>query len=106
MEAILSALAEEEEQARRLLKRYKEELQRLPQGTFFLRRLGRNLYAYLTYSENQKIKQKYLGRLSDEETRRYQDLIARKKKLKELIGKTKTQHRFLERTIKRAGKKS
>lgn len=106
MEAILSALKEEEEQARRLIKRYKEELQSLPQGSFFLRRLGKYQYGYLTYSENNEVKQKYLGRMGPEQVKQYKELMLRKKKIKELISKADKQQRFLERTLKRAIKKS
>lgn len=77
MEAILSALEEEKEQTSRLMKRYKKELGGLPQGTFFVRRVGKNYYGYLTSSEKGKIQQQYLGRLDENGNPGTQYLFAR-----------------------------
>lgn len=105
MEAILSALEEEKEQTSRLMKRYKKELGGLPQGTFFVRRVGKNYYGYLTSSEKGKIQQQYLGRLDENEIKRYQEMAKRKKKLQELRSKAQKQLTFLEKALRHAGKK-
>src|SRR3989338_1978622 len=98
MEAILSALGEEKKQAIRLIKKYEKELESLPQGTFFIRKVGKNRYGYLTFSKNGEIGQKYIGRLSEDEIKRYREMAARKKKLQELKGKAQKQLDFLEKS--------
>lgn len=105
MEVILSALQEEKKQAQHLLKRYKEELRDLPQGSFFIRSVGKNRYGYLTFSEKGRIQQRYLGRLSEEEIKRYRQMTKRKKKLQELRNKAQKQLDFLEKSLRHAGKK-
>jgi hypothetical protein len=106
MEAILSALEEEKKQASRLIQKYKKELGELPQGTFFIRKVGKNCYGYLTFSEKGIIQQKYMGRLSKDEINHYREMAERKKKLQELRGKAQKQLDFLEKTLRHAGKKS
>lgn len=106
MEAILSALQEEKEQAIRLIQRYEKELAGLPRGSFFIRGIGKNRYGYLTFSERGKICQQYLGRLGEGEIRLYREMAARKKKLQELRNKAQEQIAFLEKSLRHAGKKS
>ena len=105
MEAILSALKEEKEQAARLIQRYEKELEGLPQGAFFVRVVGKNSYGYLTFSENGKIQQQYLGRLDEEKIKGYRAMASRKKKLQELRNMAKKQFDFLEKALRHAGKK-
>ena len=102
MDAFVIALKEEEKQAQKLIKKYEKELARLPAGTFFVRLIGKNSYAYLTYSKNGIIKQKYLGLLEEKETQKYKDFSARKRKLKALLQKAKRQHQFLKKALKHA----
>ncbi len=106
MDAILSALKEEKEQAHRLIRRYEKELDELHQGSFFIRSVGKNHYGYLTFSEKGKIQQKYLGRLDEKDIQKYKDMSQRKKKLQELIKKAQKQFDFLEKALRHAGKKS
>lgn len=105
MDAILSALQEEKKHANRLVQRYEKELESLPQGSFFVRGAGGNRYGYLTFSERGKIQQKYLGRLDEEDIKKYRVMMERKKKLRELRNKAKTQLTFLEKSLRHAGKK-
>lgn len=106
MEAILIALKEENKEASRLLGKYNKEMGKLPKGSFFVRKLGKKLYGYLTYSVKGVIKQDYLGAMNDKKIKEYRELMARKKKLRELMAKAKNQHIFLERALRYAGKKS
>lgn len=104
MDAIISALQEEREQAHRLIQRYQKELKGLPPGSFFIRDVGKNRYGYLTFSEKGKIQQRYIGRLGEDEIRRYRELMERKKKLRELKSKAERQFNFLEKALRHARK--
>ena len=106
MEVLLSALKEEKEQASRLIRRYKKELEGLHAGSFFIRGRGKNRYGYLTFSKKGKIQQKYLGRLEEADVKRYREMATRKRKLQELKAKAQKQLDFLEKALRHAGKKS
>lgn len=105
MEAIVSALKEEREQAKRLVQRYAKELEGLPRGTFFLRWIGKKQYGYLTFSEKGKIRQQYVGN-DEADIKKYQEQMNRRKKLIELKKKAEKQLSFLEKALRHAGKKS
>jgi len=104
MDPIISALEEERIEAKRLISRYEQELEALPRGSFFLRKLGKNRYGYLTCSEGGEIRQKYLGRLSEDEIKQYQQQSERKKKVLGLRNKAEKRYAFLERALKHAGR--
>ncbi len=106
MDAIIYALKEEKKQADRLLAGYQKELKKLPRGSFFIRTRGQKKYGYLTYSNQGKIIQNYLGVFEKEKIEEYQTMIKRKKKLKELIHQTQKQKLFIEKSLKYARKKS
>lgn len=106
MNAILLALKEEKKQATHLLRVYLKEFKQLPQGTFFIRKRGQKSYGYITSSLRGKIRQLYLGSLDKEEIEKYQELMSRKKKLKELIRNAEKQKKFLTQSLKYARKKS
>ena len=106
MEAILSALKEEKEQARRLIRGYEKELKALHQGSFFIRGSGKNRYGYLTYSKEGKVQQQYLGQLNEKAIKNYREQSSRKKKLRKLRNKAQKQFNFLEKALRHAGKKS
>lgn len=104
METIVSALEEEKEQAKRLVQRYVKELAALPKGAFFLRRVGKRLYGYVTSSEKGRIQQRYVGR-DEKVLKDLQDQMGRKKKLQELKKKAEKQLAFLDKALRHAGKK-
>lgn len=59
MDAILNALEEEKREAQKLLKKYDLEFASLPEGTFFTRKIGKQVYAYITSSAKGEVQQKY-----------------------------------------------
>jgi hypothetical protein len=105
MDIILYALEEEKKESEKLLDRYQKEWGALPHGSFFLRKIGKNQYGYLTWSEKGEVRQEYLGALGKEEIQSYQQAMLRKKKLKQLMVQSEKQRLFLERTLKNARKK-
>lgn len=105
MDAILNALKEERKEAQKLLKKYRQEFNSLPEGTFFTRKIGKQTYSYITSSKNGEIKQRYLGNLEPKKIKKYKEVAHRKKKLKSLIKKAKKQLSFLDKALRHAGKK-
>jgi hypothetical protein len=106
METIVAALREERRETVRILGLYRKEYGRLPRGSFFVRKLGRNAYGYLTCSTKGIVKQDYLGLLAEEKIRQFREQMARKKKLRELMKRAEAQQLFLDRALRYAGKKS
>lgn len=104
MESIISALAEERQEAAKLVKRYSRELESLPKGSFILRKVGQAHYGYITYSESGQVKQDYLGKLSEAQIDKYRALMKRKKQLKALKKQAEAQQDFLEKSLRHARK--
>ena len=106
METIIIALKEELIEAKKLVKKYADELAKLPKGTFFIRKLGQNQYGYITRSERGQIKQEYLGLIKDDELASVKEKFKRQKKLKALLKQTKIQLAFLQKALRHANKES
>jgi hypothetical protein len=106
MEAIVSALREELRQAKALVKRYGVVLEKLPDGSFFVRSIGKQRYGYITRSHNGQVFQEYLGKLDDASIALLQAQMQRKKKIGQLLKQAKAQVDFLQKAIRHARKKS
>ena len=105
MEAILNALEEEKKEAQKLLKKYEQEFALLHEGAFFIRKIGKQTYGYVTFSEKGEVKQRYLGNLEPEEVKHHKEAAQRRKKLKGLMKQVRKQLSFLEKALRHAGKK-
>ena len=106
MEAIISALEEEGREAEKLIAKYEKELSKLPGGAFFVRTIGKGKYGYVTYSEEGVIKQKYLGRMDNEQVKMHKAQAQRVKKLKSLIKLAREQRDFIRKALRHANTKS
>ncbi len=61
MNVLLTTLQEEYKTAQRLETKYRKKLAALPQGSFVVRQVDKRQYGYLTYLQDGKVRQKYLG---------------------------------------------
>ena len=106
MDAIISALEEERREAEKLIAKYEKELSRLPSGSFFVRSIGNAQYGYVTFSEEGRIGQEYIGRMSPEEIEKRKAQAERAKKLKVLLKRAEKQLNFIKKALRHADKKS
>ncbi len=98
---VKSVLQEELKRVNSLRKKYEEKLDRLPPG-YLLRRgsPGRGYY-YLSYRDGEKIKQDYLGKLSDDEIKKYKEQMRLKKQLRQQLREVKENIRYLEKLLRK-----
>ncbi|MBF0107450.1 MAG: putative integrase [Deltaproteobacteria bacterium] len=67
MSILISTLKEELATAKRLEKKYLTKIKELPRGSFITRSVRGKQYGYLTFRENGRVKQEYLGSLNKEQ---------------------------------------
>ena len=106
MEAIVSALEEEGREAEKLIAKYGKELASLPAGSFFVRSIGGNSYGYVSFSEEGRVGQRYLGLMSPEEIDKRKKQAERAKKIKSLKKMAEQQLDFIRKALRHAYAKS
>ena len=57
---ILTTILQEKERIDRMLKKYQEELEKLPKGTISEKKAGQSAYFYLKYREGKKVISRYI----------------------------------------------
>jgi hypothetical protein len=104
MNILLSTLREELRTVQRLEKKYSQALLKLPTGSFVLRNIKDKKYGYLTYRDGNAVRQKYLGKLNEEEIKQYRDISKRRKDLKTKLKSIREQKKILERALREKAK--
>jgi hypothetical protein len=100
MNVLISTLKEELATARRLEKKYQEKLKASHQGSFVVRQVRSKRYGYLTHRKDGKIRQHYLGALSDEDIRKYRSQTEEKKQMKAKLKSVRAQIVILKRALR------
>jgi hypothetical protein len=100
MSVLISTLQEELANARRLEKKYRATLEKLPQGSFIVRRIANKQYGYLTRREKGRVIQEYLGLLDESSVAEYREKNKKKKNFKEQLKKVREQVVILERALR------
>ena len=98
---IYGLLEEEKERNLEMQEIHKREIDSLPKGSIFCRRVGKskNMYHYLSYRESGKTKTKYLGNDEKhiEETRKK---IAKRKHLEKIVKRLKLEYTQICKIVK------
>jgi len=97
---IKGVLAEELENSIRMKQSYEEALRKLPKGALAIRKIRRHEYCYLVVRVGQKVKYKYLGKLSEAEKRRRRDTTKLRAKYRKLLSQVKKQIKFLKGSLR------
>lgn len=98
---VKSVLKEELERVRSLQRRYEQKLKEYPAGYLLKRNSGSKIYYYLSYREEDRIRQKYLGSLSSDELKKYQRQMEEKKVVRDQMAQVKNNIRYLERLLRK-----
>lgn len=83
-----------------MIVRYEKELGELPKGSVFRRKIGNQIYFYLSYREWQKIVSKFLGNVKSFDAEELDEKIKRRKELSVLLKKLKKERKDLEKELK------
>ncbi len=97
---IKSVLKEELANSQRMRRRYEQALRRLGKGSLVRKRIGGHSYYYLAMREGERVRFRYLGKLSAQER---QERLAQHRKrgqYRRLLREVKQQIRFLERSLR------
>lgn len=100
MDVIKGILHEEFENALKIKSRYEQEMQGLPTGSIFSRSIKGHQYYYLTFRHSpQSVRQKYLGRLSEEEAHEYKSGIEKRRRYESQIRELKKKISYLRKVL-------
>ena len=70
MNLILITILQEKERIDRMLKKYQEELEKLPKGTLSEKKAGQSTYFYLKYRNGKKVISRYIPKKDVEDVRK------------------------------------
>ena len=96
-----SILEEEQERLKQLEKELYAQYDSLPRGYLLKRRLRGGVYYYLSYREEGRVKQEYLGKLQKDEVKNYKERIEKKKRIRKELRNIRKRLEKLQKAIKR-----
>lgn len=98
---VLKAIFQDElERNQRLISRYKKELETLPKGSIFKRKIGNQEYVYLNYREGKNVISKFLGKAEEFNSQELQLQLDKRKEYKKLLKKLKVEQKELLKALK------
>lgn len=100
MNILISTLKEEIATAIRLEKKYLLKIKELPRGSFITRTIRGRQYGYLTFRENGKVKQEYLGHLNEERINFYKNTMNQRAEYKRKLKSVREQIRIINRALR------
>ena len=100
MNVLISTLKEELKTVKRLERKYTDKIEILPKGSLVIRKLRNGQYAYLTYREGSKVKQKYLGKADPELVKTYRNDISKRKEYKKKLVSVREQKKILGKALR------
>lgn len=99
-ETIKAVFIDELERNKRMILRYQKEMESLPKGSLFKRKIGGQEYFYLTFREGKKVISKFLGNAKTFDSTKISEQIERRKSLKKLIQKLNSEQKEFEKELK------
>ena len=99
-DVVKAVFQDELERNGRLISRYNTELETLPKGSIFKRKIGSQEYLYLNYREGKKVISKFLGKAEEFNTDELQSQLNRQKEYKQLLKKLLQEQKELLKALK------
>lgn len=99
-ELVKAVLQDELERNRRLLSRYKKEVENLPKGSIYIRNIGNHQYIYLNYRDGKKVISKFIGKKENLNIEALQIQLEKRKEYKLLLKKLKQEQKELLKVLK------
>lgn len=100
MQVIKGVLEEELENSRKMKAEYEKTLAALPKGSLVKKEIHGHIYYYLMRREGSKVKFDYLGKLSQEEIDKYEEIKSARARYRKLISQLNKQIKFLRRALR------
>ncbi len=99
-EVIKAVFQDELERNQRLVARYEKELESLPKGSVFKRKIGNHEYLYLNYRDGEKVISKFLGKMDEFNIQELQLQLDKRKEYKALLKKLNIEQKELLKAMK------
>ena len=99
MNPVKGVLSEELENSERLLKKYRQAIEALPNGSLVPKKIKGGMFYYLAYRKGDKVHFEYKGKLSAGQVADFKQAAAQKAKYRRLIADLKKQIVFLKRAL-------
>jgi hypothetical protein len=100
MNVLISTLKEELATAKRLEHKYLQKINELPRGSFITRTVRSKQYGYLTFREDGKVKQEYLGSLDEERISFYKNAMSQRAEYKRKLKSVREQIKIINRALR------
>ena len=97
---VYGVLQDELYRNQRMQARYRHEIDQLPKGSLFLRKIGEQQYFYLNYRDKSKVVSKYLGRLDAIQIEDLKKSIAERKRYADLLKKLIREEKMLMKALR------
>lgn len=97
---VFGVLQDELDRNRRMQSRYRQEIDQLPKGSLYLRKINQQQYYYLNYREKNKVVAKYLGRQDEPKIEDVKHNIAERKRFEELLKKLGREEKLLLKALR------
>lgn len=98
--AIRAVFLDELERNKRMTVRYEKEIESLPKGSLFKRKIGSKEYFYLTFRNGEKVVSRFLGNAESFDCTQLKTQLSRRKELQKLLRKLKAEKKELEKELK------
>lgn len=99
-DVVKAVFQDELERNQRLIARYEKELESLPKGSIFKRKIGKQEYLYLNYREGEKVISKFLGKSGEFNSEELQLQLNKRKEFKQLLKKLNLEQKELLQALK------
>jgi hypothetical protein len=99
-EVIQAVLKDELDRNQRLILRYEKEIENLPKGSIFHRKIGNQEYLYLNYRDGKKVISKFLGKPDSFNSEELVFQLNKRKEYVQLVKKLKIEQAELKKALK------
>lgn len=99
-EIVQSVFKDELERTQRLIVRYEKEIESLPKGSIFHRKIGKQEYLYLNYRDGKKVISKFLGKAENFNCDELKYQIDKRKEYVQLLKKLKSEQKELQKELR------
>ena len=99
-EVIQAVLEDELDRNQRLILRYEKEIENLPKGSIFHRKIGNQEYLYLNYRDGKKVISKFLGKPDSFNSEELVFQLNKRKEYVQLVKKLKIEQAELKKALK------
>ncbi len=99
-EVIQAVLKDELDRNQRLISRYEKEIENLPKGSIFCRKIGNQEYLYLNYRDGKKVISKFLGKSDNFNSEELVFQLNKRKEYVQLVKKLKAEQKEITKALK------